>query len=225
MIIITGAAGGIGEKILNKLSKVDKVLAIYHKRKPTKKISNVKYIKIDLTNEKKINQLNKYIIKGKIVLLSLAAVKYDNLLINQKKEEIDKIINTNLKSNFLISKYLIKKMMYSKWGRLIYFSSTGSQRGDIGTSAYSASKQGLIGLSKVISKEYGLYNITSNIVQLGAFKEGMYQKLGPNEKKKIINKIPSKKLGKVSQIYNAIRFLINTDFVNGSIIKIDGGAD
>lgn len=226
MIIISGAAGGIGEKLLQKISKLDNVLALYNKKEPLKKIAKVNYVQINLNKEKEIYKLNKFIKdKSKIVFLSLAAVKIDSLLINQNSLDFDKIINTNLKSNFLISKYLLKKMIYSNWGRLIFFSSTGSVRGDVGTSVYSASKLGLLGLSKVISKEYGMHNITSNIIELGAFNEGMYKKLNLNEKKKIIDKIPKKKLGKISHIYNTIRFLINTEFCNGSIIKLDGGAD
>ena len=94
-----------------------------------------------------------------------------------------------------------------------------------GTSAYSASKTGLQGLSKVISKENAQYNITSNIIELGAFEAGMYKKLSKKEKIKILNKLPNKKLGTIKDIANTIKFLINTNFINGSVIKIDGGAD
>ena len=135
------------------------------------------------------------------------------------------MIDTNLGSNFLICKYLIKKMIFSKWGRVIFFSSTGAKRGDIGTSGYSASKTGLYGLSKVISKEYGQHNITSNIFELGAFEAGMYKKLNEKQKMKIVSKLPNKKLGTINEITLAIKLLINSSFINGSVIKIDGGAD
>jgi NAD(P)-dependent dehydrogenase (short-subunit alcohol dehydrogenase family) len=158
-------------------------------------------------------------------LISAAAVKFDNLLINLSLRSWKQMIETNLGSNFLICKYLIKKMILSKFGRIIFFSSTGAKRGDPGTSAYSASKTGLNGLSKVISKEYGRYNITSNILELGAFKTGMYKDLSKKQQKKIIDKLPNKKLGSVTEITFAIKFLINSNFVNGSVIKIDGGAD
>ncbi len=78
---------------------------------------------------------------------------------------------------------------------------------------------------KVISKEYGLYNITSNILELGAFDVGMYKKLANTEKLKIKEKIPNKKLGNIDEIFQTIKLLIKSKFINGSVLKIDGGAD
>ena len=135
------------------------------------------------------------------------------------------MIEINLVSNFMICKFILKKMIFANWGRIIFLSSTGAKRGEIGTSGYSASKTGLIGLSKVISKEYGLYNITSNILELGAFDVGMYKKLANTEKLKIKEKIPNKKLGNIDEIFQTIKLLIKSKFINGSVLKIDGGAD
>ena len=217
---------GIGLPLAKQASKIDKVIGIYNKNKPKIKIKNVTFLQCDISNEKQIAKLDRYInSKDKLVLISAAAVKFDNLLINQTMSDWKKMIDTNLGSNFLICKYLIKKMIFSKWGRIIFFSSTGAKRGDVGTSGYSASKTGLYGLSKVISKEYAQYNVTSNIFELGAFEAGMYKKLNKKEKMKIINKLPNKKLGTINEIALAIKFLIKSNFINGSIIKIDGGAD
>ena len=77
----------------------------------------------------------------------------------------------------------------------------------------------------MISKEYGKHNITSNIIELGAFDTGMYKKLNQKIKNKIIKKIPADKLGQKEDIVNTIKFIINTSFINGSVVKIDGGAD
>ena len=226
MIILTGASGGIGLLLAKQISKIDKVIGIYNKNKPKNKIKNVTFLKCDILNEKQITKLDKYInSKDKLVLISSAGVKFDNLLINQTMSGWKKMIDTNLGSNFLICKYLIKKMLFSKFGRIIFFSSTGATRGDPGTSAYSASKTGLNGLSKVISKEYSQYSITSNILELGAFEVGMYKKLEKKQQKKLIDKLSNQKLGQISEITLAIKFLINSSFVNGSVIKIDGGAD
>ena len=226
MIILTGVSGGIGLPLAKQVSKIDKVIGIYNKNKPKIKIKNVTFLKCDISKEKEILKLDKYIkSKDKLVLISAAAVKFDNLLINQTINSWKKMIDTNLGSNFLLCKYLIKKMIFCKWGRIIFFSSTGAKRGDVGTSGYSASKTGLYGLSKVISKEYAQYNITSNIFELGAFEAGMYKKLDKKEKIKIINKLANKKLGTIEEIAHAIKFLIKSNFINGSTIKIDGGAD
>ena len=79
-------------------------------------------------------------------------------------------------------------------------------------------------MSKTISKEYARYNITSNVINLGAFQTGLYNKLDAKYKKKIISSIPSKKLGELNNISNCINFLIESEFVNGSVIDITGGA-
>ena len=226
MIVLTGISGGIGLQLAKYMAKFDSVIGIYKKNKPLIKIKNVKFVQCDISDEKQLIKLEKYIKnKSKLILISAAAVKLDNLLINQSMNDWKKMIDVNLGSNFLLCKFLIKKMIFCQWGRVIFFSSTGARRGDVGTSAYSASKTGLQGLSKVISKEYAQYNITSNIIELGAFEAGMYKKLSKKEKIKILNKLPNKKLGTIKDIANTIKFLINTNFINGSVIKIDGGAD
>jgi NAD(P)-dependent dehydrogenase (short-subunit alcohol dehydrogenase family) len=112
-------------------------------------------------------------------------------------------------------------MIKDKWGRIIHVSSTNSA---IGAGAYSSSKSGLDGLSKGLSKEYGRYNITSNIIKLGVFNSGMFHALSEKNQKIFLEKIPSKKLGQTSNVTNAISFLINSEFVNGATITIDGGA-
>ena len=225
MIIITGVSGGIGSELVYHLKKFDKVIGIYNKVKP-KKISNVEFIKCDITSKKQLQNLEKKIKFDKfITFLSLAGTKNDNLLINQNFNQIDQTINVNIKSNIFLNKLIINKMIFSKWGRIIFFSSTGALRGDVGTSAYSASKTALYGLSKVISKEYGKYNITSNIINLGAFNSGMYKKLSTKNKNKILKNLPNSKLGKSRDIALAIKFIIDCGFVNGSVIKLDGGAN
>ncbi len=226
MIIITGSSGGIGLKLTELLSKYNKILGIYHKNKPKKKLSNVKFIRCNLSEKSQIKLLEKKIRnEKKIIFISLAGIKENNLLVSQSDEKIQNMLDLNIKSNIMLSKMLLKKMIFSKWGRLIFFSSTGASRGDIGISVYAATKTSLIGLSKVLSKEYGKYNITSNILDLGAFDAGMYRKLKKDSKKKILENLPNKELGNIKNIALAVKFLIENDFVNGSVIKLDGGAD
>ena len=227
MIILTGASGGIGQQIIKPLSKFDNIIGIYNLTKPKIDLKNVSFIKIDLLKEIEILKLIKKIgsSKEKITLINCAGVKKDNLIINQPYKEWKSIIDLNLNTSFLLSKHLLKKMIFNQWGRVIFISSSGAIDGDLGTGAYSSSKTGLIGLSKVISKEYGKYNITSNIIELGAFDTGMYKKLNQKIKNKIIKKIPSDKLGQKEDIINTIKFIIDTSFMNGSVVKIDGGAD
>ena len=114
-------------------------------------------------------------------------------------------------------------MLREKWGRVINISSVGGLKGDKGTLLYSSSKNASASMMNVMSQEYGKFNMTFNTLKLGNFNYGLFKKLNPNIKKNIINKIPSKKTGKIINIINAIEFLIESDYVNGSSISIDGG--
>ena len=114
-------------------------------------------------------------------------------------------------------------MIKNKWGRIINISSTGGLAGDKGTLLYTASKNASLSMMKVMSQEYANFNITCNTLLLGNFNFGMFKRLNKKTKDKILKKIPSEKTGKIINIYNAIKFLINSDYVNGASIKIDGG--
>lgn len=226
MIILTGASGGIGREIINNLLEVDKVIGIYNSSLPeTKSTDKVIYEKVDLSKPDDINSfVNKWKDKlSNIVLVHAAAFKVDGLAANYKEGDWDSTMSVNLKGNFLLTQALLPQMMKQHWGRIIHFSSTGAIQGAVGTIAYSASKTGLIGLSRTLAKEYGRFNITSNILALGNFKIGLFNRLADSVKKIILSKIPSKACGDISNIVNAVKFLINSEYVNGATINIDGG--
>ena len=227
MIIITGASGGIGASIVDKLSKLEKIIAVYNSSNSiVKNSNNVEWIKSDLRSisgvEKVINEVSKYS-DQKISLLNMSAKKNDSLLVSHDLNLWDESISLNLTSPFYFAKLLIPLMIKNKWGRLMFVTSTGGMRGDIGTASYSASKMGLIGLSRVISKEYSKFNITSNVISLGTFDTGLFHDLSEKKRKEIIDTIPSKKPGDIENIINSVEFIIKSDYVNGSIINIDGG--
>ena len=224
MIVLTGASGGIGLEILEGLSKIDDVLAIYNSSKPKNiKLPNIKFEKVDISDPDEILSFidsNKKNLTN-VTLINLAAVSIDGLLANYDLKDWEKVIRVNLSSNFLFYRYLIPLMIKDKWGRIIHVSSTNSA---IGAGAYSSSKSGLDGLSKALSREYARYSITSNIIKLGVFNTGMFHALSEKNQKAFLDQIPSKKLGQTSNVTNAISFLINSEFVNGATITIDGGA-
>ena len=224
MIVLTGASGGIGLEILEGLSRIDDVLAIYNSSKPKNiNLPNIEFEKVDISDP---DEILSFIDRNKknltnITLVNLAAVSIDGLLANYDLEDWETVIRVNLSSNFLFSRHLIPLMIKDKWGRIIHVSSTNSA---IGAGAYSSSKSGLEGLSKALSREYARYNITSNIIKLGVFNTGMFHALSEKNQKAFLDRIPSKKLGQTSNVTNAISFLIDSDFVNGASITIDGGA-
>ena len=226
MIILTGVSGGIGSLLIKPLLEIDSIIGIYNKSIP-KKIESDKVIFTSVClNEpdQVISFIDKYDKDlSKITIIHCAALKKDNLAINYDLLDWDNTFDLNLKGNFILTKHLINKMMSEGWGRIIHLSSKGAESGQPGTIAYSASKTALFGMSRVLSKEYARFNITSNIISLGAFDTGMYSSLDKKIQQEILVNIPSKKLGEIVDISNAIKFLISSDYVNGSVITIDGG--
>ena len=227
MIIVTGASGGLGSIVVEKLSKFDRVIAVYNSSKPMEKNSNnIKWIKSDLRSisgvEKVIREVSKYNSK-KISFLNMSTKKIDSLLVSHDLNLWDESISINLSSPFYFAKLLIPLMIKNKWGRFMFVTSTGGMRGDIGTVSYSATKTGLLGLSRVISKEYSKFNITSNIISLGTFDTGLFHNLSEKKRKEILETIPSKRTGNIDNVVNVVDFIVKSDYVNGSIINIDGG--
>jgi len=226
MIILTGASGGIGQEIINHLCELDDVIGFYNTTQPDNyKDSKIIYEKVNIEDKSEVdcfveNWKSKL---SNVTLVHCAAAKVDGLAVNYSSTDWDKVMRVNLRGNFILTQALLPCMVKDNWGRVIHISSHGAIDGDVGTVAYSASKSGLIGMSRVLGKEYARYKITSNVLVLGAFETGLFLKLSDEQKDKIQKKIPSKKLGDLSNIVNAVDFLIKSEYVNGSTINIDGG--
>lgn len=225
MIILVGASSGIGNEILNRLSDIDEVLAIYNDNEPKRTNDKIICEKVDITKSDQVeNLLIKYSTKlNNIVFINLAAVVIDNLAPNITQGEILKTYETNVFSNIYFVKYLSIKMIEQKWGRFIFFSSSKASKGDAGVSIYSSSKTSLIGYSRSLSKELGRYNITSNLISLGYFEGSMWNRLEDKKKLELLKEVPTKKIGNALNILNVINMLIKSDYVSGSNINIDGG--
>lgn len=226
MIILTGASGGIGSEILNELSKIDHVVAFGHSREPKiSQLSKITSYQIDLCSE---NEIDKFVEKmgsklSKVTLVHAAAIKIDKLAAQLSLDDWEKVIDLNLKSNFLLSKKLLRIMINDKWGRIIHISSVAGNDGSHGTAAYSASKTALNGLSRVFAREYGRFGITSNILVPGFLNTGLINNLTEEAKNEILKRIPSSQFGDPINLVHAIDFLIKAEYVNGASIKIDGG--
>ncbi len=227
MIILTGASGGIGRAILPSLSTLDDVVAIYRSKMPDiSGLEGISIHRVDLTSECEVIDFveamrNKL---SKITLIHAAALaRQDRFAAQFKTEDWDQVMSVNLRGNFLLTRALLMPMMKEKWGRVIHFSSAAGMHVAPGTLAYSTSKTALLGMSRVIATEYAGFGITSNVLVNGYFDTGMYRMLSEKAQKKLIDTIPSRQLGDPKNIVNAVEFLINSDYVNGSTIHIDGG--
>lgn len=226
MIILTGASGGIGQAILPSLAVLDSVIAIYHSKEPNiKGLKGVSVYQLDLTSEWEVNDFVASIKShlSKITLVHAAALSRDGLAAKFSTDDWDQLINVNLRGNFLLSRAMLFPMIEEKWGRIIHISSVSGMKGVPGTLAYSTSKTGLLGMSRVLANEYARFGITSNVLVPGYFKTGLIETLTEKVRKKIMASIPSGELGNPKNIVNAIEFLIKSEYVNGSTVNIDGG--
>lgn len=226
MIILTGASGGIGKEILNYLLEIDSVIGIYNTSLPTTSPNN--RLTCERVNMKSDREIKSFVKKWKdrlsrVSLIHCASSNIDGLAANYTEADWDHVMGVNLKGPFLLTQALLPHMIQERWGRIIHVSSVVGIQGRHGTISYSTSKTGLLGMSRVLAKEYARFNITSNVLVLGYFEMGLYNKLRDDLKKELLNQIPSKTLGNVSNIANAIEFLIKSEYVNGSVINIDGG--
>ena len=227
IIFAVGSASVIGEQVLNILSKNKfKIIATYHNKKPKNlKGLNVKLEKFDLNYPNELeNIMKKHKLNNKkIILLNFSVIKENKLLVNVSNNNLLQSYKINISGHINLVKFFLPIMINNNFGRIIHFSSSKVIEGEIGTAIYSASKSYLYGFSSTLAKEYGRFNITSNILSLGYFKSKLWNELPAKVKKDRIKDIPSRQLGSISNISNAVKCIIESDFINRAVIKIDGG--
>ena len=227
MILLTGASGGIGRAILSSLTVLDDVVAIYHKNPPDiSGMNKVTLYQMDLTSEQEVSDFV-VAMKNKLVRITLihaaALACWGNLAVQARTDSWDQVMNLNLRGNFLLTRALLMPMIKENWGRIIHVSSVAGIRGIPGTLAYSTTKSGVLGMSRVLSNEYARFGVTSNVLVLGYFNTGLVETLSEKVRKKILESIPTRRLGDPVNVVNAVEFLMKSEYVNGSAIHIDGG--
>jgi len=233
-IILTGATGGIGNSILDNLvSSGANILATGTNEDKLKlikeKYKNVNTEKFDISNHSGIESFiskSSEILGGKIdVLVNNAGITRDNLSIRMKDEEWQKVIDINLTSTFLLSKHTIKKMLKSKKGKIINITSVVGHTGNIGQANYTASKAGVVAMSKSLALEYGKKNINVNCISPGFITTEMTDKISSEYKELLKARIPMGRFGSPNDIAYAVIFLSSnlSDYITGETIHVNGG--
>ena len=233
-IVLTGATGGIGNSILEKLiTSGANVLATGTNEDKLKSIKekyeNVITEKFDISNHSEIESfVNKAndTLGGRIdVLINNAGITRDNLSIRMKEEEWQKVIDINLTSTFLLSKNSIKKMLKSKKGKIINITSVVGHTGNIGQANYTASKAGVVAMSKSLALEYGKKNINVNCISPGFITTDMTDKINDEYKEILKSRIPLDRFGSPNDIANAVIFLSSelSDYITGETLHVNGG--
>ena len=233
-IIITGATGGIGNSIVKKLSESGaKILATgtrLEKLEELKsKFKNTDILKFDISKGEEIEEFienaTKQLGGGLDCLINNAGITQDNLAIRMNIDEWKKVIDINLTSTFLLSKFAVKKMLKNKYGKIINITSVVGHTGNLGQANYTASKAGIVAMSKSLAIEYAKKNININCISPGFIKTEMTDKIDEKFKETIISKIPSSRLGEPEDVANAVLFLASdqSNYINGETIHVNGG--
>ena len=232
-IIVTGASGGIGNSIVEKLNECGaNILAsgtrVEKLEELKNKFKNVKILKFDISQNEKIEEFIENASKelgGLDCIVNNAGITQDNLAIRMNLEEWKKVVDLNLTSTFLMSKFAVKKMLKNKKGKIVNITSVVGHTGNLGQANYTASKAGVIAMSKSLAIEYAKKNINVNCISPGFIKTAMTDKIDEKFKEVIISKIPSARLGEPQDIANAVIFLASSqsDYINGETLHVNGG--
>ncbi len=236
--LITGASRGIGKAILLRFAGngYDCVFNYNRSEEEAKKLIEeceqfgvkVHAFKKDVSNPDECNELVSEAMEcfGRIdVLINNAGISRDNLIMKVSDEELDKVIDVNLKGTFYMIRAVSRIMMKQRSGRIINISSIVGLHGNAGQTVYSASKAGIVGITKSVAKELASRNVTANAIAPGMIATDMTDALPDSVKEGMLTTIPLKRAGKPEDIADAALFLASDGaaYITGQVLGVDGG--
>lgn len=235
--IVTGGSRGIGRAIAKVLASAGCDVVITYKSSAQQaqevvseisKSSKAMAIQADSSKFEDAQRVVDEVLKnfGKIdILINNAGITKDNLLLRMSESEWDDVIETNLKGVFNFTKAVIKHMISQRSGKIINIASVVGLIGNPGQANYAASKAGIIGFTKALAKEVASRNIQVNVVAPGYVETEMTEKLNEEQKKRLFEMIPAKRIAKPEEIAYVVKFLASSesDYITGQVIVVDGG--
>ena len=237
LAVVTGAARGIGRAIVLELLKQGRIVAgldiiadqLTELESVVKEAGFSVITKcVDITDTPKfIETLESLATEhgGIGILVNNAGITRDNLLLRMSDEDFDKVIDVNLRAAFVAARTAARSMVRNKFGRIISISSVSGVIGNAGQTNYSASKAGLIGMTKTIARELAKKNITANCVAPGFIETEMTKKLPQPVIEAVKQLIPLRRVGTVDDIAKAVAFFASDDaaYITGQVLPVDGG--
>ena len=235
--IVTGGCRGIGKSIVMRLASQGAFVyaADYKILEPDEVFSQneeinslVSIVQLDVTSSDSVNTVVEKIIseKGRIdILINNAGITRDTLVLRMIEQDWDAVLDTNLKGAFLCSKAVAKQMMSQRYGRIVNIGSVVGTMGNAGQANYSASKAGLIGLTKSLAKEFASRNILVNCIAPGYVTTVMTEQLSDEQKQVFLQNIPLKRGATPDDIANAVAFFTGNDssYITGQLLHVNGG--
>ncbi len=227
--IITGGSRGIGLAIIKNLLNENYEVWYLSRSEIQEDLGKyVHYVNCDISDHAKLEESLKKIVKEALtidLLINNAGITKDNLIMRMKQEAWDDVININLTSAFITSKVLSRTLLKQKFGSIINISSVVGVVGNAGQVNYSASKAGLIGLTKTLAKEFASRNVRVNCIAPGFIETSMSEKLSDDQKNQIVQNIPLNRMGNVDDVANLVSFLASekSSYITGQVVCVDGG--
>jgi len=236
VVVVTGGAQGIGRQIAIDFAKLKAkviILDLFEQalKEAQEEISShgeCTYYVLDVTNGAQIEETINKIIDNSLkidILINNAGITKDNLALRLSESDWDKVLTVNLKGAFLCSKQCIKRMVKQRYGKIVNISSIIGIIGNSGQANYSASKAGLIGLTKTFARELGSRNICVNAVAPGYIQTKMTDVLPDKVKEEMLKRIPLNRFGRPEDVANAVMFLASdrAEYITGQVLVVDGG--
>lgn len=237
IVLVTGGARGIGKAIAENFAKKGAHLIIADislgsAEETAREIAaagvRTLALSLDVSKSGDVTAAFEKIIKefGRIdVVINNAGITKDGLILRMKEEDWDAVININLKGVFLCSKEAVKLMIKQRYGRIVNIASVVAFIGNPGQANYSASKAGIVGLTRTIAAEYASRGVTANAVAPGFIATAMTEALPDNIKQEMLKSIPVGTFGSVDDVANAVAFLASRDngYITGQVIHVNGG--
>ena len=235
--LVTGGAAGIGETISRELAAEGATVIIYDmdEVKANELCDELKNegksceaYKVDVSSFEATQALAKELKEkhGKIdILVNNAGITRDQLLLRMSEQDFDKVLEVNLKGAWNMIKSVVPFMTRARYGKIINMASVSGLIGNVAQANYSASKAGLIGLTKSVAREFAKRNITCNAVAPGFIETKMTEVLSDEVKEHYLNEIPLGRYGQVEDVANVVLFLASeqADYLTGQVLHVDGG--
>lgn len=231
-VLVTGGNRGIGYAIARSFAEVgDQVAFTYRSGEPPVELTERGCLPVqcDITDPEQVDGAFKAVeeVLGTVeILVANAGVTQDQLLLRMSEEDFASVLDTNLTGTFRTVKRASKGMLRARKGRIVLLSSAVALRGESGQANYAASKAGLIGFARSLTRELGSRNITCNVVSPGLTHTDMADQLDQEQQTKLVEAVPAGRLGEPEEVASAVRFLASDEaaYVTGAVVPVDGGA-